>query len=210
MTAQYNADGVGGTDLFCDVCTEERGVDLETLKQTIRLAVEIAREGREGRKIGTMFVVSDAEETLRQSTCLILDPLQGHPNEQKNLNDPNMRETVKELAQLDGAFLISDDGIVLSATRYINASSEGIDLPLGLGSRHVAAACITKHTNAIAVVVSESSVVRVLDDGEIIAEIIPELWLLRRYGLHLEEPHSTRTSERMTIASKKGTTQESQ
>ena len=209
MTAQYNADGVGGTDLFCDVCTEERGVDLETLKQTIRLAVEIAREGREGRKIGTMFVVSDAEETLRQSTCLILDPLQGHPNEQKNLNDPNMRETVKELAQLDGAFLVSDDGIVLSATRYINASADGIDLPLGLGSRHVAAASITQHTNAIAVVVSESSVVRVLDDGEIVSEIIPELWLFRRYGLHLKRPYSTRTDEQMTIASKKGSMHES-
>ena len=36
-------------DIFCDVCTEERGIDTETLKQTIRLAVEIAREGREGR-----------------------------------------------------------------------------------------------------------------------------------------------------------------
>lgn len=82
-----------------------------------------------------------------------------------------MRETIKELAQLDGAFLASDDGIV-SATCYINASSEGIDLPLGLGSRHVAAASITRHTNAVTVVVSESSVVRVLDDGEITAEII--------------------------------------
>lgn len=58
--------------LFCKVCTEERGIDTETLKQTIRLAVEIAREGREGRKIGTMFVVSDTDQTLQQSTCLIL------------------------------------------------------------------------------------------------------------------------------------------
>lgn len=189
-------------NLFCDVCTEERGIDLETLEQTIRLAVEIAREGREGRKIGTMFIVSDAAETLRQSTCLILDPLLGHPNAHKRLDDPNMRETVKELAQLDGAFLISDDGIALSAARYINASSEGIDLPLGLGSRHMAAASITKHTNAIAVVVSESSVVRVLDDGEIVSEIIPELWLFRRHGLHLKGPYSTRANEQMTIASK--------
>ena len=199
----------GDVDLFCDVCTEERGINLETLEQTIRLAVEIAREGREGRKIGTMFVVSDAEETLRQSTCLILDPLLGHPDEQKHLDDPNVRETIKELAQLDGAFVISDDGIVLSATRYMNASADGIDLPLGLGSRHMAAASITKHTNAIAVVVSESSVVRILDDGEIVSEIIPELWLFRRHGLHLKGPYSTRASKQMTIASKKGTTQES-
>jgi DNA integrity scanning protein DisA with diadenylate cyclase activity len=209
MTIRDDADRVGGIDVFCDVCTEERGIDLQTLEQTIRLAVEIAREGREGRKIGTMFVVSDAAETSRRSTCLILDPLLGHPDERKQLDDPNMRETVKELAQLDGAFLISDDGIVLSAARYINASSEGIDLPLGLGSRHVAAASITKHTNAVAVVVSESSVVRILDDGEIVSEIIPELWLFRRHGLHLKGPYATRASEQMTIASKKGTMQES-
>jgi DNA integrity scanning protein DisA with diadenylate cyclase activity len=203
MTAQSEID------LFCDICTEERGINLQTLEQTIRLAVEIAREGREGRKIGTMFVVSDAAETLKQSACLILDPLLGHSSERKHIDEPNMRETVKELAQLDGAFLISDDGIVLSAARYINASSEGIDLPLGLGSRHVAAASITMHTNAIAVVVSESSVVRVLDDGEIVSEIIPELWLFRRHGLHLEGPFATRISEQMTVASKKGRTSES-
>ena len=194
-------------DLFGDICTDERGVDPQTLEHTVRLAVEIAREGREGRKIGTMFIVSDANETLKQSTCLILDPLLGHPDEQKRIDDPNMQETVKELAQLDGAFLISDDGIVLSAARYINASSEGIDLPLGLGSRHMAAASITKHTNAIAVVVSESSVVRVLDDGEVLSKIIPELWLFRRQGLHLEGPYSTHASEQMTVADEKGTMQ---
>jgi DNA integrity scanning protein DisA with diadenylate cyclase activity len=116
-----------------------------------------------------------------------------------------MRETVKELAQLDGAFLIQDDGVVLSATRYLNASSKGIELPLGLGSRHMAAASITKFTNAIAIVVSESSVVRIFDDGEIISEIIPELWLLKRYGLHLKGSYSTHTDEQMMIFSKKET-----
>jgi DNA integrity scanning protein DisA with diadenylate cyclase activity len=152
-----------------------------------------------------MFVISDAEATLRQSTCLILDPLHGHSKEAKHIDEPNMRETIKELAQLDGAFLIQDDGIVLSATRYFNASSVGIELPLGLGSRHMAAASITKHSHAVAVVVSESSVVRIFDDGEIISEIIPELWLFRRYGLHLKESYSTHTGDQMMIFSKKET-----
>ncbi len=190
-------------DLLRDICNDERGVNLETLQQVILLAVEIAREGREGRKIGTMFVISDTEETLKRSKCLILDPLSYHPEDQKHLDDPDMRETTKELAQLDGAFIVTDDGIVLSACRYINASSEGIDLPLGLGSRHMAAASITRQTNAVAVVVSESSIVRVFDDGEIISEIIPELWLLRRRGLLLKGPYSTRSDEQMTVASKK-------
>ncbi|MBW2046599.1 MAG: DNA integrity scanning protein DisA nucleotide-binding domain protein [Deltaproteobacteria bacterium] len=85
-----------------------------------------------------------------------------------------MRETVKELAQLDGAFIISDDGVVVSACRYINASADGIVLPLGFGACHMAAASISKETQAVAVVVSESSIVRVFDNGELVAEIIPE------------------------------------
>jgi diadenylate cyclase len=189
-------------DLFEDICNEKRGVNPETLRAVILLAVEIAREGREGRKVGTMFVVGDVTETMKHSRPLILDPLWYHPDEEKQISNPDLRETIKELSQLDGAFLVSDDGVVLSACRYINSSSEGIELPLGLGSRHMAAASITKSTGAVAVVISESSVVRVFDDGEIISEIVPELWLLRRNSLHLKGPYTMRSDEDLTIACK--------
>jgi diadenylate cyclase len=189
-------------EMFRDICTEKRGVNPETLKHSVILAVEIAREGREGRKIGTMFVVSDSEEVLKHSRSLILDPLFGHPDGVKLLDLPDMRETVKELAQLDGAFVVSDEGVVLSACRYIDAFSEGIELPLGLGSRHVAAASITKQTNAVAVVVSESSIVRIFDNGEIISEIIPELWMFAKYGSHLAGTISQIEEEELTIVSK--------
>ncbi len=169
-------------DMFCEICSEKRGINPETLKEVIILAVEIAREGREGRRIGTMFVVADTENVMKHSRSLILDPLLGHPAEAKQISDSNMRETVKELAQLDGAFLVSDDGTVVSACRYLDSFSEGIDLPLGLGSRHMAAASITKITNSVAVVVSESSVVRIVEDGGIVSEIIPELWMFKRYS----------------------------
>ncbi len=82
-------------------------------------------------------------------------------------------------------------------------SSEGTNLPLGLGTRHMAAASITRQTNAIAVVVSESSIVRIFDNGEIISEIIPELWLFRKHSLHLTGNYSTRSSDQLTVASKK-------
>lgn len=189
--------------LLKDICNVRREVNLETLEEVVLLAVELAREGREGRKIGTMFVVSDSDAVLKRSREMILDPLALHPPEKKRISDPNLRETLKELAQLDGAFIVSDDGIVLSACRYITASPEGIELPMGLGSRHIAAASITKETQAVAVVVSESSIVRVFDNGEIISEIIPELWLLRRHGLHLHGPYSTRMVEEVTVVSKK-------
>lgn len=189
-------------NMFCEVCNEKRGINLETLKHVILIAVEIAREGREGRKIGTLFVVADAQEVLKHSKSLILDPLFGHPDYRKRVDDPNMRETIKELAQLDGAFVVSDSGVVVSACRYIDAHCEGVTLPLGLGSRHMAAASITKETNAVAVAVSESAVVRIFDDGELISEIIPELWLFRRYSSHLKGPISQHSDEKLTVLSK--------
>lgn len=178
------------------ICNEERCVTPDVLRSVIELAIEIAREGREGRKIGTMFVVGDEEHVLVLSRPLILAPLKGHDLESKHIDDPNMRETLKELAQLDGAFVVSNNGYVLSATRYLDAHSHNIDLPLGLGSRHVAAASITRDTGAVAVVVSESSVVRIFDDGELIAEIIPELWLFQREGSHLSGPAMEQIEEK--------------
>lgn len=188
--------------LLKDICTENRGINLDTLESVLLLAVELAREGREGRRIGTIFVISDHEKVLESSTSMILDPLWNHPDSVKDVRSPDLRETLKELAQLDGAFIISDQGIAVSACRYLNSSSSGISLPLGLGTRHMAAASITKETDCIGVVVSESAIVRVFDNGEIVSEIIPELWLLRRYGIHLTGSYSTRSEGDVTVVSK--------
>ncbi len=67
----------------------------------------------------------------------------------------------------------------------LDTSGKAIQLTYGLGSRHLAAASISSETNAIAIVVSESSVVRVFYQGQLQAEILPELWLLRRHNLYL-------------------------
>lgn len=188
--------------LLSGVLNDDRGINLQTLERVILLALEIAREGREGRKIGTMFAVGDSEKVFKNSKCLILDPFAGHPEQSRHITDHNLRETVKELAQLDGAFIVSEEGVFLSACRYINATSSNFTIPLGLGSRHMAAASITSVTNAVAVVVSESSIVRVFDNGEIVSEIIPEIWLLSRYSLHMEGRYSERTDDHLTVISK--------
>ena len=201
MTEQNNTN-TPVLDVLADVCSENRDINVKTLEKVVMLAVELAREGREGRKIGTLFTVGDEDEVLKQTRPLILDPLYAHDDDRKHLDDPNLWETVKDLAQLDGAFIVSEDGIVIAGARYINASSSGIDLPLGLGSRHMAGASISLRTNAVAVVVSESTMVRVFDEGEIVAEIVPELWMLRRYGVQIEGKYATRSGEHMTVISK--------
>ena len=111
--------------------------------------------------------------------------LEGHAPARTHISDPDLRGTMKELAQLDGAFVISHAGIVLAACRYLDASVEQIDLPLGFGSRHVAAASVSQRLGAIAIVVSESGVVRVFHCGQIEATLIPELWLLDRHHTQL-------------------------
>ncbi len=188
------------TNLLSEICSEKRGINVKTLEKVIYLAVEIAREGN---KVGTLFVISDSEEVMKRSRCMILDPLILHPDYKKNIEISDMRETIKELSQLDGAFIVSDEGIVISACRYINSSNKNINLPLCLGSRHMAAASISRETNAVSVVVSESSVVRIFDDGEIVSEIIPELRLLQHHSLHLRGPYSEKTDKDLTVVSKK-------
>jgi diadenylate cyclase len=188
--------------LFTPLCSLVGDVNTDTLREVVALAVEIAREGREGRKIGTLFTVGDHQAVIENSRLMILDPLLGHPDEVKHIDDPNLRETVKELAQLDGGFIVSDGGTVVSAGRYLDAPARGIDLPLGFGSRHVAAASITKHTRAVAVVVSESSVVRAFDEGELISEIIPELWLMSRHQVHLSGEYIQESEDDLTIVTR--------
>ena len=174
-------------------CSPERRQTLESL---VQLAVELAREGREGRKIGTLFVIGDVENVAARSRPLILDPLYGHPTDVLHVDRADFRETVKELAQLDGGFLVADDGTFVSAGRYIDVDvSAPTNFIPGLGTRHAAAASVTRETGATAIAVSQSSVVRVFSHGEIRAEIIPELFLMSRDGLFTREAELSQLPE---------------
>jgi len=166
--------------MFESILCQLAQYDTDVLESLIELAVEIAREGREGRRIGTLFTLGDEQSVLAKSRPLILDPLLGHPEPMRHVNDPNLRGTIKELAQLDGAFVVSRQGVVLSACRYLDATASKVEVPLGLGSRHIAAANISAVTNAVGIVVSESSVVRLFCHGRLVGEIIPELWMIDR------------------------------
>jgi diadenylate cyclase len=170
-----------GVSTFDTVCTRVPWCRPDVLNPLLELAIEIAREGREGRRIGTLFTLGHPDDVLTHSRPLILDPLAGHAPHATSIRDPNVRGTVKELAQLDGAFVVAEDGTVRAACRYLNASVQDIEVPFGLGSRHLAGASASKRFGVVAIVVSESAVVRVFYAGELIAEIIPELWLLRRH-----------------------------
>jgi len=152
-------------------------VDPFVLHSIINLAIEIGREGREGQKIGTAFIVGDEYEVLKRSHQLILNPFEGHPPELRDVKSRDNWETIKEFSQLDGVFVISSDGFVLAAGRYLDVDARGVRVKAGLGGRHIAAAAITRETEAIAVTVSKSGgIVRMYKDGEEVMEIDPNLF----------------------------------
>ena len=57
------------------LCSRISWCEPAVLESVLELALEIAREGREGRRIGTLFTVGKADAVLAASRALILDPL---------------------------------------------------------------------------------------------------------------------------------------
>jgi DNA integrity scanning protein DisA with diadenylate cyclase activity len=152
----------------------ETHVPLETLRSVVDLAVEIGREGREGKPVGTLFVVGNHRKVLAMSHEQIHDPFRGYSRKERQIRDPRVRESIKEIAQIDGAFVISADGIVQAAGRHLNAPGSGVQVSRGLGSRHWAAAAMSKATAAIGIAVSESTgTVRIFQDGRVVLRIEP-------------------------------------
>jgi diadenylate cyclase len=154
----------------------ETRVPLDTLKIVVDLAVEIGREGREGKPVGTLFVVGDARKVLSCSHSAGFDPVKGYHRKERNLDDPRVREGIKEIAQMDGAIIVSADGTVEAACHYLDCSAADVTLSKGLGSRHWAAAAVSRATNAVAVTVSQTNgTVRIFQNGAVVLRIEPQL-----------------------------------
>ena len=144
----------------------------QIVETVLSLAIELGYEGREGKPLGTMFVIGDAMRVMDASRQLVFNPFRGYPEEERNVLDPFVREGIKEFAMIDGGFVIKNDGTILAAGRYFDVGQAEEEMPQGLGTRHAAAAAITKATQAIAIVVSETNgMVRVLKGGKIVLDI---------------------------------------
>lgn len=133
------------------------GILPEVLERAITLAAELGVEGREGKAVGTIFIVVGDEEKLSPFVQqMVMNPFRGYPENERNLLDPTLAETIKEFAAIDGAFVIRGDGVVLSAGTFLKTDHD-VELPGGYGSRHRAAAGITKSVNCVAIALSQST-----------------------------------------------------
>jgi diadenylate cyclase len=153
------------------------GVSAGVMDALIDLAVSIGVEGWEGRPVGALFVVGDSNTVMEKSRQLTLNPFQGYSEDEKNIMNPDVRHALHAFAVLDGAFIVREDGVVVAAGRYLNFDEDQeVDVPLGLGARHMAAAGISRDSDAIAIVVSQTSgSVRVFRKGRVAMELAPRM-----------------------------------
>lgn len=141
-------------------------------ERVLTLALELANEGREGKPIGALFVVGDHRQVQKFCQAGRINPFRGYSEKKRNIIDDTIGETVKELAKLDGAFVIKGNGVIVSAGTTLRPAIAGEALPPGLGARHAAAANITASSKCIAISLSESTgTVRVWRRGTLITEI---------------------------------------
>lgn len=147
-------------ELIADLAAEPLPADIApaVFERLLTLAGELGAEGREGRPVGTLFILGDSDSVLAQSRQLVINPFFGYPEAERNILDPRLEETIKEFAAIDGAFVIRGDGVILSAGRYLSPAAKPEEpLAQGLGTRHEAAASITVTTESLALCVSQST-----------------------------------------------------
>ena len=146
--------------------------DPGVIRDVFEVSIELGKKGQKGKPVGALFVVGDAGKVMNKSRPLSYNPFE---KSHVHVGDPIVNVMLKEFSRLDGAFVISDSGKIVSAYRYLEPGAEGVDIPKGLGARHMAGAAITRDTNATAIVLSESDgLVRAFKGGNLILEIDPE------------------------------------
>jgi DNA integrity scanning protein DisA with diadenylate cyclase activity len=141
-------------------------------EKALRLALELAYEGREGKPVGALFVVGDHREVEKYCLPGRINPFRGYTEKERNILDDSIDDSIKEIAKMDGAFVVKGNGVIVSACVTLRPAIAGERLPQGLGARHAAAAAITASTKSIAITLSESTgAVRVWRRGEMITEL---------------------------------------
>lgn len=131
--------------------------DPATFDAVLGLCVELGREGKEGKPVGLLITLGDHKSVLDRSQQLVLNPFEGHPEDDRCVLLPAARRALAEFSGMDGAFVIRRDGVIMAAGRYLQEQPAEHAVPAGLGARHNAAAGITLATRCVAFAVSEST-----------------------------------------------------
>jgi DNA integrity scanning protein DisA with diadenylate cyclase activity len=160
------------TDTWKDQVVADTDIREDVFDAVFHICTEISVEGREGKAVGTTFLIGDAENVMGKSRQIMLNSFEGHPQEMRIVTNPDLKENIKEFAQLDGAFVVSGDGFIEASGRYITVDTSGVKLPKGMGTRHNSVAAMTHVTKTVGIVVSQSGGgITLFKNGQILKKI---------------------------------------
>ncbi|MDD1703386.1 MAG: PAS domain S-box protein [Methanoregula sp.] len=160
------------TDTWKDQVIADTDIREEVFDTVFHISTEISIEGREGKAVGTTFLIGDTKNVLTKSRQIMLNAFEGHQPEMRMVTNPDLKENIKEFAQLDGAFVITGDGFIEASGRYITVDSSKVTLPKGMGTRHNSVAAMTSVTKAVGIVVSQSGGgITIFKNGQILKKI---------------------------------------
>ncbi len=142
-------------------------VDKEVMESLLKILFEINLEGREGKHYGALFIVGDVDKVMEQSKPLVINPYHGQDDSIRSILVKDNWESVKEFAQLDGAFILDSQGRIMAAGRYLHVDPE-VQTTGGLGGRHLAAASITYSADCVSFALSSSGTIRIFQNGKVI------------------------------------------
>lgn len=152
------------------------GIQHAVLETVIAIASRIGRAARRGKRVGAIFMIGDSLKVMEGAQQLIPNPFKGHEDDIRHLTNPAIHDTLIELAKLDGAFVIRGDGFIHSAAVFLPTEEAELEIPAGLGARHVAAAATTAQTRATGIVVSATDGnVRVFSNGKLVMQLDPDV-----------------------------------
>jgi len=144
------------TDTWKDIVVADTDVREEVFDAVFHISTEISIEGREGKSVGTTFLIGDADNVMAKSRQISLNAFEGQKPESRMITNQDIKENIKEFAQLDGAFVIDGTGYIRAQSRYITVDTSNVSLPKGMGTRHNSVAAMTQVTSAVGIVVSQS------------------------------------------------------
>ncbi len=162
------------SELIVSELLKGTGISEQVFEAVLKIAIEVSSEGREGRTIGTAFIIGDTANVMDKSRQLVFNPFEGHKREERLITEPETHNNIKEFAQLDGVFVISSDGVVEASGRYITIDTGMVKIQRGFGTRHSSVAAMTQVTDSIGIVVSQSGgVIRIFKHGKVAANVKP-------------------------------------
>lgn len=127
---------------------------------TVDAVIDVARSigrGHEGHQFGALFVVGDSSRVLGLSEPMGFDPFAEKPREMKDIFNPAVQDALHWLAAADGATVVDDNGRIRGFSRNLLVERAKVAPLPGKGTRHRAAQRISSMTDAISVVVSQST-----------------------------------------------------